>query len=466
MDINENAGRLKPGLGFKVFRSYVGFFHDVVYCKKTYGINLENIPANGTPLMIVSNHQNCLNDPLGILFVLGKRKANFLARADVFELPAADKFMRFIGLLPAFRLNYEGEDALGNNNETFDAAGRELMRGRTVVIYPEAGHQDKRWLGEFSLGYLKLAFEAAGKENFQHDVLILPSCNHYSNYFSMQEELLTKFGTPISLAPYYELYKEKPRTAQREVNKLVRDQIDSLMLNITDLENYDALDYLRGTYGKKYAEKKGFKPDFLSEKLLSDKAFVSDMAVLKERDESKIKDLFQKVLKLKEATLNLKIRDWNFDKKFSMFSILKRGLLYLLLFPLFLFSLIPNILIFLAPELINKKMVTDKMFYGTIRFAVSVLFTIPIFYSLFFALCWIITGTFWIALIYLLTLPFIGLFAWYYRKTFIKWRSEIRFHKLLKSGKLRELIELRKEIFSFLDMKLKSVDVNIHQESA
>jgi len=260
MDINENAGRLKPGLGFKVFRSYVGFFHDVVYCKKTYGINLENIPANGTPLMIVSNHQNCLNDPLGILFVLGKRKANFLARADVFELPAADKFMRFIGLLPAFRLNYEGEDALGNNNETFDAAGRELMRGRTVVIYPEAGHQDKRWLGEFSLGYLKLAFEAAGKENFQHDILILPSCNHYSNYFSMQEELLTKFGTPISLAPYYELYKEKPRTAQREVNKLVRDQIDSLMLNITDLENYDALDYLRGTYGKKYAEKKGFKP--------------------------------------------------------------------------------------------------------------------------------------------------------------------------------------------------------------
>jgi 1-acyl-sn-glycerol-3-phosphate acyltransferase len=418
-------------------------------------VNLENIPADGTPLMIVSNHQNCLNDPLGILFALKDRKANFLARADVFKHPVANKFLRFIGLLPAFRMNFEGEAALGKNDETFSAAGKELMNGRTVVIYPEAGHQDKRWLGDFSLGYLRLAFGAAEKNNFEQDIFILPSCNHYSNYFIMQEELLTKYGKPISLAPYYELYKTKPRTVQREVNKLVREQISDLMLDVTDLENYEALDYLRAIYGKKYAERKGLNPDFLPDKLISDKAFMAEMETLNEKEGACIKELFRQTLDLKKATLNLKIRDWNFEKKFSVASILARGTAFLLLLPLFLVSLMPNILIFSAPELINRTKVTDKMFYGSIRIGLSVLFTIPVFYSLFFALCWIITGMFWIALIYLLILPFLGLFAWHYRKAFIKWKSEIRFHRLDKQGKMRKLPFLRKTIYSFLDENLR-----------
>ncbi len=455
MDINENAKKLKPGLFFRIFRSYVRFFHDKIYYRKTYSVGSENIPANGTPLMIVSNHQNCLNDPMGILFTLNDRKANFLARADVFKHPVANKFLRFIGLLPAFRMDHEGEAALSNNDDTFNAAGKELMKGRTVIIYPEAGHQDKRWLGDFSLGYLRLAFGAAGKENFEKDILILPSCNHYSNYFSMQEKLMTKYGTPISLAPYYELYKTKPRTAQREVNRLVREQIRNLMLDVTDLENYEALDYLREIYGKKYAKRKGLNPGYLPDRLISDKAFISGMEMLKKENEMSVKELLRKTLDLKKETLNRKIRDWNFDKKFSITSILARGAVFLLLLPLFLVSLVPNIFIFYAPELINKTKVTDKMFYGSIRIGLSVLLTIPVFYLLFFALCWIITGNFLIALFYLLILPSFGLFAWYYRKGFIKWKSEIRFHRLEKQEKMHEPIFLRRTIFSFLDENLK-----------
>ena len=239
----------------KAFRSYLQFVNSGLYFRKEHVLGLENVPASGTPVVIVANHQNCLNDPLCVCLKLTDRRMNFLARANVFKNPIFNKALRAMGLLPAYRMGYEAFREVSQNYETISDACNALTEGETVMLYPEAGHQDKRWLGVFKLGYLRIAFGAAEKMNFEQDVMILPSCNHYSNYFHARTDMLIKFGKPISLKPYYERYQQAPRETMVEINKLVRSEIQEMMLHVEDLEHYDQIDFLRETgYGKKFAK--------------------------------------------------------------------------------------------------------------------------------------------------------------------------------------------------------------------
>ena len=94
---------------YRAFKSYVRFLVEKIYYRRTYYINKDNVPVDGTSLLVVSDHQNSMNDALGILMSIEDRVVHFIVRADVFALSTfADKFLRSIGLLPAFRLNWEG----------------------------------------------------------------------------------------------------------------------------------------------------------------------------------------------------------------------------------------------------------------------------------------------------------------------------------------------------------------------
>ena len=102
---------LTPSILYNAVRGYFRFVHNKLYYRNFYIVDKENIPENGISTLIVSNHQNCLNDPLGVQFSFFKRKINVFARADVFKNPIAARFLNFLGLIPAFRMSHEGIDS-------------------------------------------------------------------------------------------------------------------------------------------------------------------------------------------------------------------------------------------------------------------------------------------------------------------------------------------------------------------
>ena len=416
---------------------------------------MENVPDNGTPVVVVSNHQNCLNDPLCVCLQLTDRRMNFIARANVFKVPIFNKALRAMGLLPAYRMSHEGLGAVSKNQETFDDAGAALNDGETLMLFPEADHQDKRWLGTFKLGYLRIAFAAAEKNDFKQDIMILPSCNHYSNYFHARTDMLIRFGKPISLQPYYERYKEAPRETMVEINKIVRAAIQEMMLHISDIEHYDQIDFLRDNgYGKLYAKKHGYKFNYLPSRLLSDQRLVNELEKAGKEQPEVMEEIYKDTATFMKGLKELNIRDWLFQHNPGIGAAALRGLGLLALLPLFIISIIPTALLFLIPKIFLKAMIKDKMFFSSFNVAVSAFVSIPICLIIPVILLWVFLG-FWWALGYFVAFPIMFIIAWNYMRIFMKFVGTCNFAARRNRAKVKELRKLRKSIFKRLNGIIK-----------
>ena len=435
----------------KAFRKYLQYVNSGMYFKKEHVIGLENIPMNGIPTVVVSNHQNCLNDPLCVCLKLTDRRMNFLARANVFEKPIFNKALRAMGLLPAYRMGYEGLSHVRKNSETIDDAGKALVDGETVMLYPEGGHQDKRWLGSFKLGYLRIAFDAAEKMGFKDDVMILPSCNHYSNYFHARTEMIIKFGKPISLKPFYDRYKEEPRATMMEINSIVHKEIKEMMLHIEDIEHYEQIDWLRECgYGKKYAYEHGFNSNYLPSRLLSDQSLVNALQEATDEHPEEMEAIYNDTAELIKGIKELNIRDWLFIKNPGVGSVLLRLLGLIVLLPLFIASIIPTGILFIVPELFLKKMIKDEMFISSFNVGVSVFVSVPLCLIVPVILLWIFAGFSWAAG-YFVAFPIMFILCWNYMRMFMKFVGSCRFVARKNRENISKLRTLRESIFSRLD---------------
>lgn len=420
-----------------MLKGYLRLVHEKLLVGRRYTVGLENLPGRDEKYFIVCNHQNTANDPLNIVFTLPlSYHVCALARANVFQVNRLfTRFLHWIGLLPAFRMGWEGIEGVENNFETFDLIAERIHHPYPVIIFPEAGHTQGHYLDRFTTGAVRIAFHAAKAGNWQDDIKMVPTAHHYSDYFELQAEFLWMIAPPISLKPYYQAYQEHPNSVMRNITRQLRSTIQAMILD-EGTDDYEAKDFLRCSALNPATLRKLPLP----EKLKEDKDFVGRL-----NEHPRRQEILQLATLLKEKEAQAGIDDLMAEQKPWWTCALIHMAMLACLLPVWMVSLWPHAICYAFPPRLIK---SDRMFTNSYRFVMSALFLYP-----FFALLTVLTmgmawGWWWQSLLWVLLWIPTGRFCWWYYRNLKRCVKELRF--LCSPRKVCEIAAIRTKIKNLL----------------
>lgn len=431
----------KRGLGYKLFvHCYIRTLNNTLMFRKKYVLGLENLPENGESFFIASNHQNSANDPINIAFCLpSDRNIGFMTRADAFTWNAQlARLIRWLGLVPAYRVGWEGVEALEKNFKSFDEVTDKITSGVPIVVFPQGGHTQGHYIEPFTTGTSRMAFHVAEQCGWQKDIKILPVAHHYESFFTVRHDFLLTIGKPISLKDFYELYQTKPYTAMRRVRDLMYNSIREMMLD-EGANDYEIKDFLRNSLVNDVVRKGRNIP--LPERLAADKAFIAKLISSPDYGQIIVQ---AKNLKAEEQKLKIDDYDTIYAEKsvvVQTLSLLGSAIIDLILLPFWIISLWPSLLCYRLPLRLLKE---DIMFVNSYRLIVNVLALFPLSALITVLLIGFISGCWWAALLWFVLLIPICQFAW------CEWlhikKTIRRFRVLTNLSAVKKIIDLRNKI--------------------
>jgi len=429
------------------FRKYVIFFFRL-YFPRVFVRGRDKVPAEGHPVLMPGCHQNTFLDALAPSLVLGDRRTRGLLRSDIFSIPVLSWFVRKLGMYPIARLEFEGAEAQEKYNDRSIAQAAEAMaEGHTLIMFPEAGHQQGRYLGTFSQSYIRFAMQAAALHGYRKEVYIAPYAHHYANYHHPFYDMMVMFGEPIALSPYYDAYQEAPRATRRQISARVEQEIRELMLDIGDRQHYEAIDFLRQSrLGTDFCKAQGKNPRLLPDKLDSDKLLVRRLEEAQQRD-VQTDAWLDKAEGLRKKMREAGVRDWLFDAGRPLLRLIAGIVLALLLLPAAAISLALTFPMFLLPYLVKKRPVNgayDPMFSSTCDLVGTIIFTFPLFCVLP-AIILMLCVSWWFVLYPLAALGMAIFYCLYQRLCVKTWGL---FNFCRRRTLMKQLARRREEIFA------------------
>lgn len=163
-----------------------------LYFKRIRVYHPEHIDAH-QPLIICANHGNSFMDAI-LLAVTFKRKIHFLARADAFNSPFKNWFLRKINMMPIYRIR-DGRAALKNNDEIFLKCQDILNRNGAILIFPEGNCVVEKRLRTFKTGFIQMAFASENSKT-----QILPISINYNQPYQFYTEVSIDFRESINIS--------------------------------------------------------------------------------------------------------------------------------------------------------------------------------------------------------------------------------------------------------------------------
>ena len=439
-------------LAFNLTRRYTVFSF-----KRYYGefiiTGKENIPTEG-PVIFAPNHTNALMDAIAVhAIVRSTLPIIFLARADLFKNKNAAKFLRFVKIMPAFRMR-DGMENLGRNNEVFDMCVEVLMNRKALGIMPEGNQEIERKLRPLVKGIFRIAFAAQQKLEVQTSVKIIPVGLDFGSIVKANKHIIINVGKPIDVADYMNSYNENPVIATNEIRDRLRTDLEKLSFNLATENYYECFETATETATASTLNELNLPENTLN-RFKARQTVAERLVELESSRPERVKSLAELCSKYTSILKKLNLRSGILDKQAaSATNLLLNGLLSIVTLPIFLIGFALNVIPFLAPVFIRKHIIKPEFtgFFSSLQFGLGML-TFPLCYILQTILFGCLISSEW----WCLLLFFFGQFplgeialGWYSRtkKHIAKWR-----YKILEQKKSPELLvaqTLREQIIRMI----------------
>jgi 1-acyl-sn-glycerol-3-phosphate acyltransferase len=435
----------KWSLGYWLVKPYF-YFAYWLYHRKIVILGKENIPKN-KPVIYAPNHPNALHDDLSIVFS-APHQVVWLGRADMFKSRFARPFLKFLKIIPVYRIR-DGKESLSSNDKTFREAIRVLQSNNAVGLYPEGDNSVNWQMKPHKKAIPRIVFLGGELTDFTLDVKIVPTGFYFDQKHNFGRRLLIIFGKPLSVKDYYEAYRENPFKATISLRNDLQQAILQLTLNYNTTENTEGFEAIRTISSKSLLQKQR-RSDNLYNQFQTGRQLAGKLEKWETAEPGKSKELADKAMALIKRINSMGVRSWLIDEKEEQSGKFLLQVLFLFLtLPLFVFGFLFSAIPFFAIDTLVKRKVRQELFKSTFSFGLGFL-VFPLVYLIeMLLLSPFLPGFYW-GLQFLISFPLAGKFAYFWYISFLKTRGRWRWLQIKHSKPevYQKLHLIKKEILN------------------
>ncbi len=432
--------------GYENLRLYVRFALWLTH-KRIVVTGLDNIPKD-KPVIFAANHQNALMDPLAVVCT-NPLQTLWLTRADIFKKRAVADFLKFLKMIPIYRIR-DGKENLSNNEEIFNQVTQTLESKQSVALFPEAAHSGKRQMLPHKKAIPRIAFETEEKNDFKLDLQLVPVGIFYDHYWKFNRTLIVQYGEPVAIDPYKDRFEENQQNAMLAFRDVIHERLTPLVMQINSAVYYSDYENIRMIAGKEFAEKSTFSKNPVINLFKAEQKLVAQVEHLEDSRPEVFEQIRMKTKSYVKETGNAGVTDGQLLKasNSSFLRLVMQFFAALLTSPVFLFGLLFNAVPFFIPRLFFTRKLKDKAFVSSFNFALG-LVLFPLFYLLEFGLILIFSGSLPAALIVLVLMPFAGKYAYQLMLFYSNLVQTIKL-RLINNVRFKRLIKSREELITLI----------------
>lgn len=395
---------------------------------------MDRVPTD-RPVILAANHPTAFMEPC-ILACFMDRPLHFLVRGDFFKKPLFAWLLRALNMLPIYRLRDGGYKNLKNNYSTFEDCYKALAAGKTLMILAEGRTIHEKRLRPIRKGTARIALGAL-EQNPEMDIAIVPVGVNYTYADRFRSEVMIDFGEPIAAREYFEGYKNNPSKAITTLTEELRERLEKSIIIIKKKEDEDICEDLFILNRSERPQPHWPVIQDSSEPLTAEKTIAEEVNGMPAGKKNSLRQNLQHYF---NQLQEFRIQDKTVVARADRFS--QDGLLLLFGLAPFLVGYLFNYLPLRSARLIADLKVKSVEFHSSVMVAVGI-GTYLIYYVIWLAVALILTS--WKLLLFIISFPFLGLWALYYLEVFQRFRQSWRW-RTLKSQVQSKLATLRGEL--------------------